>query len=285
VDFLEIKVPLIETFQDLFEVSVYLKLTYEGARNQAMHEGRNDFTIGKPQFNQFKNTMTDLVNVMQNTIRTNNFFIIRYLMILKRINSNENINEAEALTLFQNQLGLKQSKEDESQINLHSEKIDKLLLEISQSNHSLWNAVQKDTFLYKYDLDMFSREFFPLVRAIENLHLEFKNLGLDSDLTMHKTKKKIQEREVKAKEEANRKLESNSDCFVATAVYKSTYHPNVIALREFRDSRLNQFILGRGFIKIYYLIGPFLSKLVKKSKVLTAISKKFIDYIVIKISL
>lgn len=46
--------------------------------------------------------------------------------------------------------------------------------------------------------------------------------------------------------------QDTSPCFVATALYRSDTHPNVVALRLFRDQCLTQAAFGRAFIRFYY---------------------------------
>lgn len=45
-------------------------------------------------------------------------------------------------------------------------------------------------------------------------------------------------------------------CYIATCVYGSYDCPPVWVLRRFRDECLNSYILGRLFIKLYYLVSP-----------------------------
>jgi hypothetical protein len=49
---------------------------------------------------------------------------------------------------------------------------------------------------------------------------------------------------------------SDSGCFVATAVYGDTMHPDVLTLRAFRDTRLRSSIVGRCCIVVYNSLGP-----------------------------
>ncbi|WP_207102769.1 CFI-box-CTERM domain-containing protein [Paracoccus shandongensis] len=49
-------------------------------------------------------------------------------------------------------------------------------------------------------------------------------------------------------------------CFVATAAYGDPLHPDVVALRAFRDNHLVRFRLGRRFIRFYWKIGPKLAR-------------------------
>ena len=54
--------------------------------------------------------------------------------------------------------------------------------------------------------------------------------------------------------------DSNSGCYIATAVYGSYNCPQVWTLRRFRDNTLDGTWYGRAFIKTYYAISPTLVK-------------------------
>lgn len=60
------------------------------------------------------------------------------------------------------------------------------------------------------------------------------------------------------------KLKSPS-CFIATAAYDDAFAPEVIALRTFRDTVLTRSLLGRVFVRGYYLVSPPLAALVSRS--------------------
>ena len=49
---------------------------------------------------------------------------------------------------------------------------------------------------------------------------------------------------------------SSSGCFVATAAYGDRLHPEVVALRRWRDERLVRHAAGRAFIRAYGIVGP-----------------------------
>ena len=59
-------------------------------------------------------------------------------------------------------------------------------------------------------------------------------------------------------------------CFIATAAYGSPLHPYVETLREFRDSYLMPYKLGRALVDFYYKYSPFVGELIAKNKVLKA---------------
>ena len=67
-----------------------------------------------------------------------------------------------------------------------------------------------------------------------------------------------------ADEEDQRDAETASagGCFVATAAYGSWSHPDVVALRRFRDEVLTRHAAGRAFIRAYRIVGPKLARLV-----------------------
>ncbi|MCK4782113.1 MAG: hypothetical protein KAV87_00070, partial [Desulfobacteraceae bacterium] len=57
-------------------------------------------------------------------------------------------------------------------------------------------------------------------------------------------------------------------CFIATAAYGSSLHPNVKTLRDFRDKYLMSNKLGRKLVDLYYKYSPFLANFIAKHKVL-----------------
>jgi hypothetical protein len=60
------------------------------------------------------------------------------------------------------------------------------------------------------------------------------------------------------------KQKTKGACFVATAVYKDANHPQVNALRRWRDGTLSRSMAGRAFIRLYYRIGPHLARGVER---------------------
>lgn len=52
---------------------------------------------------------------------------------------------------------------------------------------------------------------------------------------------------------------SGGGCFVATAAYGHRMHPEVVALRRFRDNHLVRFAAGRAFIRLYWKAGPVIA--------------------------
>jgi hypothetical protein len=62
-------------------------------------------------------------------------------------------------------------------------------------------------------------------------------------------------------------------CFIATAVYGSYDAPEVIILRNFRDTILKKYLFGRLFINSYYTFSPSLAKFISKKHFLTRLLK------------
>ncbi|MBI3111578.1 MAG: DnaJ domain-containing protein [Ignavibacteriales bacterium] len=70
-------------------------------------------------------------------------------------------------------------------------------------------------------------------------------------------------------------------CFVATAVYESHIHPDVIFLRQFRDRKLVQSVLGKSFVKLYYAIGPLCAQRVNAIPPLKLGVRKILEKLVL----
>jgi len=73
-----------------------------------------------------------------------------------------------------------------------------------------------------------------------------------------------------------------SGCFIATTVYGDYNSSEVKILRRYRDDILLNSTLGRVFIYFYYLIGPFLAKLINIFKLTKAI-RVLLNHLVNKI--
>lgn len=80
------------------------------------------------------------------------------------------------------------------------------------------------------------------------------------------------------KSEAEQKVNA---CYVATMVYGDYNHPQVVALRGFRDSTLQNSVLGRRFILFYYKNSPAWVEYMKDkkclNKIIRVILNKFIE--------
>ena len=57
----------------------------------------------------------------------------------------------------------------------------------------------------------------------------------------------------------------DSSCFIATAAYSSSSHPDLDTFRQFRDRTLLTNPLGRVLVSVYYQIGPLLAQFVNRS--------------------
>lgn len=83
--------------------------------------------------------------------------------------------------------------------------------------------------------------------------------------------------QVKAEEPTYTKPEPQSNdgggCFIATAVYGDYNAPEVIELRDFRDTFLSKYYIGNAFIKNYYKYSPHISDVVRKNNFLKKASK------------
>lgn len=76
---------------------------------------------------------------------------------------------------------------------------------------------------------------------------------------------------------------SGGGCYIATAVYGSYDCPEVWTLRRYRDNILSRTILGRLFIKVYYVISPHIVDLLGNKKWFNRFWKYRLDMIVKKL--
>lgn len=79
------------------------------------------------------------------------------------------------------------------------------------------------------------------------------------------------------------KKRKKSGCYVATCVYGSYDCPEVWVLRRFRDNKLEQSILGRLFISIYYSISPLFVKHFGETRVFKKVCKTILNSLVSKL--
>jgi len=69
---------------------------------------------------------------------------------------------------------------------------------------------------------------------------------------------------------------ANSGCYVATATVGRSDHRILDALRKFRDRHLLTHPIGRTVVSAYYVVGPYLAQIVKKSEVLRIMSRELL---------
>jgi len=70
------------------------------------------------------------------------------------------------------------------------------------------------------------------------------------------------------------------NCYIATMAYGSYDHPQVIALRRYRDNTLSKTFLGKKFIKIYYKYSPSLVGLLKNKKIVNVIIRSILNKLI-----
>lgn len=71
-------------------------------------------------------------------------------------------------------------------------------------------------------------------------------------------------------------------CFVATAVYEDIDHPQVNALRRWRDGTLRRSVAGRLFIRLYYRVGPYLAQAVERFPRSRPVLRHILDHFPVK---
>ncbi len=72
----------------------------------------------------------------------------------------------------------------------------------------------------------------------------------------------------------------NEGCYIATMVYGSYEHPQVMVLRQFRDTVLKTSLLGRTFISVYYSVSPKLVRVLDGHEKINLFIRKRLDKMV-----
>jgi len=80
------------------------------------------------------------------------------------------------------------------------------------------------------------------------------------------------------------KTKKKEGCYVATMVYGSYDCNEVMVLRNYRDSVLKQYTIGRLFISIYYSLSPYFVKIFKKSNLVNTLIRRILDMIIKKLN-
>ncbi len=70
---------------------------------------------------------------------------------------------------------------------------------------------------------------------------------------------------------------SSGGCYIATMAYGDYDHPQVMVLRQFRDSYLSKRGWGKKFINFYYANSPRWVEALKDHKLINALIRKFLD--------
>ena len=106
-------------------------------------------------------------------------------------------------------------------------------------------------------------------KAIQNFETARELYGTDSPKGIECATRLVK---VKAMEE------ESSGCFIASAAYGSSFTPEVMAFRRFRDEVLLLSKLGTRFVRLYYFVSPPLASVMEKSWFLRAgVRRVFLD--------
>jgi hypothetical protein len=73
--------------------------------------------------------------------------------------------------------------------------------------------------------------------------------------------------------------ESDGNCFIATACYKSKYSDEVLLFKRFRNEYLMNYFIGRMFVKVYYFTSPLMLSVFGHNELILKFIKKILDRI------
>lgn len=70
---------------------------------------------------------------------------------------------------------------------------------------------------------------------------------------------------------------SSSSCFIATAAYSTSTHPDIDTFRNFRDKKLLTNPVGQGLVSLYYNISPSIANYVKMQPVIKSFLRQQLE--------
>ena len=100
------------------------------------------------------------------------------------------------------------------------------------------------------------------------------NLSKENDVERKKYELQITTPPPNSKFNQKKKTDTNTNCFIITATMNDPHHPIVEEFRAYRDRKLLSNIVGKTFVYCYYKVGPFVSLLISKSRILQKLSFK-----------
>lgn len=114
----------------------------------------------------------------------------------------------------------------------------------------------------EFDMDSETRgRYSEMTELVENLYETISNLSIS---------------------EPPKPAEPKSGCYIATMAYGDYDHPQVLILRNFRDSTLTKYLFGRLFIKFYYRISPTLVRYLQSNQSIKSWSRRILDTLIKK---
>ena len=110
-------------------------------------------------------------------------------------------------------------------------------------------------------------EFAECLKFIETVTSSAKELQPEdlSDETFKKISEKINSiRQVHIDILSPKESSSSGSCFIATAAYSTSIHPDLDTFRNFRDKKLLTNPVGKQLVNLYYRISPIIAQYVEK---------------------
>jgi tetratricopeptide (TPR) repeat protein len=72
---------------------------------------------------------------------------------------------------------------------------------------------------------------------------------------------------------------SSSSCFIATAAYSTSTHPDIDTFRNFRDKKLLTNPVGQGLVSLYYSISPSIANYVNRQPVIKSFLRQQLEHL------
>ena len=81
-------------------------------------------------------------------------------------------------------------------------------------------------------------------------------------------------------EDFQMKQKQYQQCFIATAAYGTPFAKDIDVLRMWRDNKLKSSVMGRSFVKTYYIVGPYFAWFISRSRFLKSMVRKLLTPVI-----
>jgi hypothetical protein len=113
-----------------------------------------------------------------------------------------------------------------------------------------------------------------------DLRTDFRKHHAANSNSLYELKSQLDKVNMGQNSGSNNNSGGSSGCYIATMAYGDYEHPQVIVLREFRDSVLDKSMVGKWFIKTYYHYSPKLVEVLKNKKTVNSLIRQTLNQLI-----
>lgn len=113
-----------------------------------------------------------------------------------------------------------------------------------------------------------------------DLRADFRRQHTANSNSLYELKSQLDQVHMGQNHGSNNNSGDSSGCYIATMAYGDYDHPQVMILREFRDTVLDKSRIGKWFIKTYYCYSPKLVEVLKNKKTVNSLIRQTLNQLI-----